>query len=127
MTIETFAMDDRVVACTGAGFARPIPFDEIPDKSVTGSRIMGLMDFTDAESVHADHWEVHPDGDEILCVVDGTLGISIERAGETGETLVQAGQALIVPRACWHRLRVVQPGRLLFLTPSAGTSLRPAT
>jgi mannose-6-phosphate isomerase-like protein (cupin superfamily) len=39
--------------------------------------------------------------------------------------VIAQGQAFIVPRGCWHRLSVLEPGRLVFLTPTAGSERRP--
>jgi mannose-6-phosphate isomerase-like protein (cupin superfamily) len=71
-----------------------------------------------------DHWECHPEGDEILCVLEGRLLDAVNRDGDTQEAVIEKGQAFIVPRASWHHLRVLEPGRLLFFTPTSGTALR---
>lgn len=88
-------------------------------------RIFGVHDFTDDDSVHADSWELHPEGDEILCVLQGRLLAEIYCDGAIDEAVIGQGQAFIVPQATWHRLRVLEPGRLLFLTPTAATEHRP--
>jgi len=87
--------------------------------------IVGFYDFTDDDSVHADHWERHPAGDEILCALEGRLLVTIDGDGATEEAVIENGQAFIVPRGRWHRLRVLEPGRLLFVGPTAGSELRP--
>ncbi len=51
------------------------------------------------------HWEMHPEG---------------EAAVELG-----SGQAFVVPRGAWHRLRVREPGRVIFVTWGEGTRHRP--
>ena len=101
----------------------PLSLPSLGDAAV--DCILGVVDFYDDESVHADHWECHPGGDEILCVLEGRLLATVTRDGATEEAVIAKGQAFIVPRAGWHRLRVLEPGRLLFFTPSAGTELRP--
>lgn len=85
--------------------------------------VLGVVDFLDDESVHADQWECHPIGDETLCVLEGRLLVEINRGGTIEAASIGAGQAFIVPRGRWHRLRVLDPGRLLFFTPAAGTAL----
>lgn len=87
--------------------------------------ILGINDFSDDDSVHADHWECHPEGDETLCVLEGRLLVVIEQEDDTRQVVIEKGQTFIVPRACWHRLQVLEPGRLLFFTPAAATELRP--
>lgn len=89
------------------------------------SSILGIFSFSDDDSVHADHWECHPAGDETLYVLEGRLLVAIDLDGVTEEVVIEKGQAFIVPKASWHRLRVLEPGRLLVFTPRAGTTLRP--
>jgi mannose-6-phosphate isomerase-like protein (cupin superfamily) len=97
--------------------------DDLPDEKIRS--VLGIFEFHDDDSVHADHWECHPTGDESLCVLKGRLLIEIDFDGVTQSAVLGKGQAIIVPRGRWHRLRVVDPGRLLFFTPAAGTTLRP--
>ena len=37
------------------------------------------------------------------------------------------GATCIVPRGVWHRLIIRQPSDLMFVTPAAGTKIRPVT
>jgi|GEM_PF-3385738 mannose-6-phosphate isomerase-like protein (cupin superfamily) len=99
----------------------PQSFAALSDESVRC--VLGAVDFVDDESVHADQWECHPLGDETLCVLEGRLLVEINREDAIEAVPLVKGQALIVPRARWHRLRVLEPGRLLFFTPVAGTAL----
>jgi mannose-6-phosphate isomerase-like protein (cupin superfamily) len=86
--------------------------------------LFGMVDFHDDSSVHSDHWELHPSGDEILCVLEGRLLATVERDGAVEDAVIGPGQALIVPKRNWHRLQVLEPGRLLFFTPTAGLEHR---
>ena len=61
--------------------------------------------------------EMHPDGDELLYLVEGALDVFLdEQAGEQCVSL-QSGQAFVVPRGIWHRVVVKEPCRLLYFTP----------
>lgn len=61
--------------------------------------------------------EMHPDGDELLYLVEGAVDVVLdEEAGERRLSL-QPGQAFVVPRAVWHRVMVREPCRLLYFTP----------
>lgn len=44
--------------------------------------------------------------------------------GGEQRTVVKAGETFIVPRGIWHRALVQKPGRLMFVTPGAGTEHR---
>ena len=74
--------------------------------------------------------EVHPDGDEFLYVVSGTmeliLGDGDERAvGVETSVLLQCGDAYLVPRGVWHRLEAVEPSYLVHVTPGPNGGHRP--
>jgi mannose-6-phosphate isomerase-like protein (cupin superfamily) len=59
---------------------------------------------TDAE-VHADHWEVHPAGEEAVCCVSGAFRVHLRAAGPDGADSVvrlRAGEAILVRRGVWQ-------------------------
>ena len=86
-------------------------------------RLMGSTD----QSADWDHWERHPAGDEILTLLSGEMELVLDtEAGERRATL-RPGETFIVPMGVWHRGIVKAPGRLLFITPGAGTEHRPAS
>ena len=61
--------------------------------------------------------EMHPDGDELLYLVEGAVEIVLDE--ETGERCLslQPGQAFVVPCGVWHRVIVKEPCCLLYFTP----------
>jgi mannose-6-phosphate isomerase-like protein (cupin superfamily) len=53
--------------------------------------------------------EMHPDGDELLYLVEGAINVILdEEAGERCLSL-QPGQAFVVPCGVWHRVMVREP------------------
>lgn len=84
-------------------------------------RLMGCTD----QKGNWSHWERHPAGDEILTLLSGEMAIVLETdAGEQRATL-RPGETFIVPKGVWHRGIVTVPGRLMFVTPGAGTEHKP--
>jgi len=71
------------------------------------------------------HWEMRPDGDELVCLLSGAVDMVLET--DDGERVVALRDrgAVIVPQDAWHRAVVHATGELLFVTRSAGTRLRP--
>jgi mannose-6-phosphate isomerase-like protein (cupin superfamily) len=74
--------------------------------------------------------EVHPDGDEFLYVVSGTMELIVDDGDERAvgiETRVplHSGDAYVVPRGQWHRLEAVEPSYLIHVTPGPDGSHRP--
>ncbi|WP_377355106.1 cupin domain-containing protein [Phenylobacterium terrae] len=118
-------MQDSIIAYGVDGRASLVeqPLETLEESAF--SHLVGVIEFTDDESVHADHWEIHPGGDEILYVLEGRLLAVIEHDGRPEEAVIAAGQGFVMPRASWHRLKVLEPGRLLFFTPTQGIALRP--
>jgi mannose-6-phosphate isomerase-like protein (cupin superfamily) len=72
-------------------------------------------------------WERHPAGDEILILLSGELEMVLETRTGPRKTRLKAGQTFVVPRNTWHRALVKKPGKLMFITPGAGTEHRPVT
>jgi len=64
-------------------------------------------------------WEMHPDRDEMLQVLEGGIEVEVLPAdgGPGIKTRVSAGSFFVVPRGCWHRQHLLQRTKELFLTP----------
>jgi mannose-6-phosphate isomerase-like protein (cupin superfamily) len=70
--------------------------------------------------------EMHPDGDEILYVVSGRFRVLGDAEPGTSVEL-GPGEGCIVRRGEWHRVRVVEPGQLVNVTPGPRGEHRPRT
>ena len=71
-------------------------------------------------------WEIHPAGDEIVCLLSGNATMVLDRNGvEEIIHLRAAGSFAIVPRATWHTARTSVPTKMLFVTPGEGTANKP--
>lgn len=61
-------------------------------------------------------WERHPQGDEIVQVIDGDVEVTI--LDGTVETIrLSAGMLAVVPRSRWHRLSAAKGVTLMTVTP----------
>lgn len=65
-------------------------------------------------------WEMHPAGDEIVCLLSGRAAFEFEGRGVVAE-LAEPGSFVIVPRGTWHTAHTTVPTTLLFITPGEGT------
>jgi mannose-6-phosphate isomerase-like protein (cupin superfamily) len=84
---------------------------------------------TDAE-VHADHWEVHPAGEEAVCCVTGAFRVHLRAAAPDGTDSVvrlRAGEAIVVPRGVWHRVELEEPGAVVSVGVRRGSQLEQVT
>ena len=68
--------------------------------------------------------EVHPDGDEILYVGSGRLRVTGESEPSAAIEL-GAGEACIVRKGEWHRVRVLEKTQLIHITPGPNGDHRP--
>lgn len=65
-------------------------------------------------------WEMHPAGDEVVCLLSGRASFEFEGRGQVAELTVP-GACLIVPRGTWHTAHTTVPTKMLFITPGEGT------
>ena len=73
-----------------------------------------------------DSWERHPAGEEVVYLISGRVDLVQERDGTEHVIELHAGEATVNPPNTWHTARVHEPGWALFITPGAGTEVRPA-
>ena len=85
-------------------------------------RLVSFMEF-DADW---DSWEVHPQGEELVCLFSGAMDFHLECDGEPSTVELRGpGAFAIVPRGAWHTATVHEPSAALFVTPGEGTTHRP--
>lgn len=73
----------------------------------------------------SDHWEVHPQGDEIIQLLSGAVDfIFREKDGERRVEL-RGRATCIVPRGVWHRSVAHAPSEIVFTTWGLGTQHEP--
>ncbi|MEV6033976.1 cupin [Nonomuraea sp. NPDC052116] len=80
--------------------------------------------------VHADHWEVHPEAEEVVSCLVGKIRLYLrpERPGQQEEEIrLTAGTAAIVPRGRWHRIELDIPSNIMAVTLPRGSRLEKRT
>ncbi|MER7544240.1 cupin [Actinomadura sp.] len=76
------------------------------------------------EDVHADHWEIHPEAEEVVSCLIGKFRLYLrpERPGEREEEIrLTAGTAAVVPRGRWHRIELDVPSTVMAVTLPRGS------
>ena len=63
-------------------------------------------------------WELHPDGDEFLLILKGSLLVTLLKDDYSQEILMDKGTTCIIPRGVWHRSRADSPVTLLAIIGS---------
>ncbi|MGB0921140.1 MAG: cupin domain-containing protein [Alphaproteobacteria bacterium] len=81
---------------------------------------VGIVTILPGHSPHKG--EMHPDGDEILYVVSGTLQLKYD-SGEH-PLILSAGEACIVRRGEWHMVDCLEETTLMHITPGPNGEAR---
>jgi quercetin dioxygenase-like cupin family protein len=68
--------------------------------------------------------EMHPDGDEVLYLIDGKVRVTIE-CDPVQVLEMSPGDGAIVPKGTWHKVDILEPSRIVYLTPGPGSEYRP--
>lgn len=128
MTEQKLDLSKTYVQFHDGGRAETIPVTEdfwpsvmrgeraLPGRLVTVSRM-------DADWPH---WEMHPEGEELVVLLSGSVTLVSERDdNERRQKLERPGDTWLNLRGDWHRAIVHEPSTLLFITHGAGTQHRP--
>lgn len=67
-------------------------------------------------------WEYHPDADELLYVVEGSVEVSVLTDGKPVIAVLATGSIFVVPHGMWHRQNATEPAALLFATGATDIS-----
>lgn len=71
------------------------------------------------------HWEMHPKGDEVLILIEGSLTLIIDQDGAERRLEMTAGQTFVMPKGAWHRAIDQRGVKMIFMTYGEGTQHRP--
>lgn len=71
------------------------------------------------------NWERHPNGDEVVLLIEGQIELIVETDQGEERTPMKAGDTVLVPQSKWHTADVSEPGLALHITRGEGTDHRP--
>jgi len=77
-----------------------------------GNLTLGVMSYTGLTP-----WERHPDGDELLLVLDGELEVTALTDDGQVKRKLRAGEAFVCPQGLWHRQFAAKSVSMLYGTP----------
>jgi mannose-6-phosphate isomerase-like protein (cupin superfamily) len=95
--------------------ARPDP--PVPVDGVT----IGVATMTE-NSPHGG--EIHLDGDEILYLIYGRARV-VFLDDPVEDIEMRPGDGLVVPKAIWHRVDILEPCKIVYVTPGPNNDFRP--
>jgi mannose-6-phosphate isomerase-like protein (cupin superfamily) len=72
-------------------------------------------------------WERHPNGEELVHIIDGAATLDIVTADLSQSVEVRAGMLIVVPQDAWHRFRSPNGITLMTATPRPSDHIRSDT
>jgi quercetin dioxygenase-like cupin family protein len=119
-TIERIDTSRHAVA-----IGRDLRMNRITNQRGPHSRVdgfyVGIADMT-RDPPH--NGERHPDGDELILILSGRVTVTVEGAPDESLEL-GPGDACIIPKGAWHRVHLLEPTRLVHITPGPNGDYRP--
>jgi mannose-6-phosphate isomerase-like protein (cupin superfamily) len=125
---EAFDLADTYVHLTDGPSASPVAVDagfwsQLRERAeLQGGRLVVMT----REVEDWPSWEMHPAGDEVVCLLSGAVDLVLQLGSGERRVPLRGRGAVIVPQGVWHRTLVREPGDMLFITRGAGTEHRPA-
>lgn len=100
--------------------ADPIPDRPDPQIPVDGATF-GIATMHE-NSPH--NGEMHPDGDEVLYLISGRVRV-VFPDDPIDDLDVNPGDGLVIPKGMWHRVDILEPSQIVYLTPGPNNEYRP--
>lgn len=73
-----------------------------------------------------DSWEMHPNGEELVCLLSGRVTLILEKDDVEKTVLLDKSDSFVlISRGTWHTAKVDVPSSMLFITYGEGTENRP--
>lgn len=119
---QPFIFDPAVdsIGLSRAFLASAVPDQPDPPIPVDGATF-GVATMSE-NSPHAG--EMHPDGDEVLYLISGRVRV-VFPDDPLEDVEVLPGSGLVVPRGMWHRIDILEPSQIAYLTPGPNNEFRP--
>jgi len=118
-------LEDTYLSLDGQGGLNRHPVEGFWETIDTNADVLGTLVSAYVSEADWPHWEMHPEGDEVLVLIDGRMTMILEEAGGERRVEMAPGATCIVPKGAWHRAIVPEPSRFIAITYGAGTTHRP--
>ncbi len=125
MPADVFDLEQGFLSLTGDGRADLLPGAHFGERLSRAPADMAYLVGVHPFAADWPHWEMHPEGHEVLVFLEGRLEMTLEEDGVRRAVEVGAGETLLIPPGAWHIARIIEPGRMLGVTYGAGTQHRP--
>ena len=107
------------------GLSRDLVASKVPERPDPPIPIEGITFGVATMSENSPHnGEMHPDGDEILYLISGRVKVVFLDSPQE-DIDVRPGDGLVVPKRMWHRVDIIEPSQIVYLTPGPNNEFRP--
>ena len=107
------------------GLGRDLLAAKIPERPDPPVPVDGVTFGVAAMSENSPHGgEMHPDGDEVLYLIAGRARV-VFLDTDDDDIEMQPGDGLVVPKGVWHRVDILEPCQIVYLTPGPNNEFRP--
>jgi len=107
------------------GLDRELQASKVPERPDPPIPVEGITFGVAAMAENSPHaGERHTDGDEVLYLISGRVRVVfLDRDEEDID--VMPGDGLVVPKGWWHRVDILEPSRIVYLTPGPNNEFKP--
>lgn len=120
-----FELEDTYLSLDGRGGLARHPVEGFWESVDDNPDLLGTLLGVYVSHKDWPQWEVHPQGDEVLVLLEGKMTMILAEAAGERRVGLTPGATCIVPRGVWHRALVHEASRVLGVTYGAGTQHRP--
>jgi mannose-6-phosphate isomerase-like protein (cupin superfamily) len=107
------------------GLSRDLVASLVPERPDPPIPVDGVTIGVASMTENAPHnGEMHPDGDEVLYLISGRVKVILETV-PVQELDMSPGDGLIVPKGVWHRVDILEPSKIVYVTPGSNNEFRP--
>ena len=107
------------------GLDRNLKASEIPEQPDPPVPVDGVTIGVATMSENSPHGgEMHPDGDETLYLISGRANVVFLDSDED-DIEMKPGDGLVVPQGMWHRVDILEPSQIVYVTPGPNNEFRP--
>lgn len=107
------------------GVSREFAASKMPERADPPVPFSGLTFGVATMSENSPHGgERHADGDEVLYLISGRVNV-VFLDGDEADVDVRPGDGLVVPKGIWHRVDIIEPSQIVYLTPGPNNQFRP--
>lgn len=107
------------------GLDHDLRASKIPEQPDPPVPVDGITFGVAAMSENSPHGgEMHPDGDEVLYLVAGRARV-VFLDTDDDDIDMRPGDGLVVPKGVWHRVDILEPSQIVYLTPGPNNQFKP--